>query len=145
MDTSVGQLHAGLDGRRLDDALRDRVAELSALSDARIEMRGEAPPLPATVTVHAYRVVAEALLNAVRHAGATRIEVALEQRDGWLRAHVSDDGRGIPANGRPGSHGLSFMGHRASTIGGRLRVGRGDGDRGTSVVLDVPLDKESVQ
>lgn len=142
MDTSVRELQTPLDGRRLDEALRARAAELSALTDADIEVLGDAPLLSATVTAHAYRILAEALLNAVRHADAGSIALAFEQRDGMLRARVTDDGRGLPCDGRPGSHGLSFMGHRAATIGGRLQFGRGTGGRGTSIVLDIPLDKE---
>ncbi|HYF28294.1 MAG TPA: histidine kinase, partial [Baekduia sp.] len=76
MDTSVKELRSPLDGRRLDTALRERAAELRPLTSARIEVRGEAPAaLPVTVTAHAYRIAGEALLNAVRHAGASRIEV----------------------------------------------------------------------
>lgn len=143
MDTSVNELRTPLDGRRLDTALRERADQLRCLTDATIEVRGVAPEtLPVTVTVHAYRIAAEALLNAVRHADATRIDVALQRYGSCLRVRVADDGHGMPEEARPGSHGLSFMRHRAATIGGRLEFARADGDRGTAVVLDIPLDKE---
>jgi signal transduction histidine kinase len=143
MDTSVNELRAPLDGRPLAAALERRAAELRAVAEAEIEVRGDAPELPAALNAHAYRIAAEALLNAVRHSGARRIVVDVEARDGTLRVRVRDDGDGLPADARPGSHGIGFMGHRAATIGGRLRFERGDGGRGTTVALDVPLGEEA--
>lgn len=143
MDTSVGELQNPLDGRRLLDILHERAAELAPLTDARITLSGDAPELPPTLTVHAYRIVAEALLNAVRHSGATAIDVELASRDGCLSIRVTDDGAGIDRRGRPGSHGISFMGHRAATIGARLHFATGEGGRGTSVVLDIPIPEET--
>ena len=144
MDTSVGTLQTPLDGRALDEALRRRARELAALTDAEIDVVGEPPALPATVTAHAYRILAEALLNAVRHADASRIAITFSTRRGALRASVIDNGTGVPDEVRPGSHGLRFMSHRAATIGGRLRFARGPDGRGTSVCLDIPLDQESL-
>ena len=60
------------------------------------------PPLPAAVEVAAYRIITEAMTNAARHSGATRIEVrvALAGDDG-LRIEITDDGTGRkPAGGR---------------------------------------------
>ncbi|HEV2074849.1 MAG TPA: ATP-binding protein, partial [Thermoleophilaceae bacterium] len=91
--------------------------------------------------------------NAVRHSGASRVEVKLGGRHGRLRAEVSDDGIGLPQEVRPGSNGLRSMRARAGMLGGELEIastgngrngGRragGDGLRaGTTVMLDVPLD-----
>ena len=142
MDASVGDLQGPLDGRRLGEAIRDRVRELAAMTDARIEIRGQAPALPATVAAHVYRIIAEALLNAVRHADASHIEVALEPRNSTFCASVADDGRGLSGRQRPGSHGLSFMRHRAATIGAHLHFVPGPHGHGTTVALEVPLDQE---
>lgn len=142
MDTSVEELQAPLDGRRLDVVLRGRANQLAHVTPARIEVHGEAPELAPALVAHAYRIAAEALLNAVRHAGAASIMVDLARRDGCLSIRVSDDGEGLPARSRPGSHGMSFMRHRAATIGARLRVGPGADGRGTSVLLCIPIDQE---
>lgn len=55
---------------------------------------GPVPRLPAAVEAAAYFVVAEALTNAVKHSGATRITVRLGVDAGVLRVEVADDGRG---------------------------------------------------
>lgn len=81
----------------------------------------------------------EALTNAIRHADARTIRVDLEARDGEAVVTVGDDGRGMPETTRPGATGLLAMRNRAATIGGRLSIGRGYGDRGTQVQLSFPL------
>ncbi|HET8672630.1 MAG TPA: hypothetical protein VFL87_03280, partial [Thermoleophilaceae bacterium] len=62
--------------------------------------------------------------------------------NGGMRLEVTDDGRGLPSEPRPGASGLQAMQSRALTLGGRLSVGpRSDGP-GTRVVLEVPLSEE---
>jgi signal transduction histidine kinase len=142
MDTSVEELQSPLDGRRLDVALRARAEQLASATTARIEVYGEATELSPALVAHAYRIAAEALLNAIRHARASRIVVDISHRDGCLSVRVIDDGVGLPVRSRPGSHGMSFMRHRAVGIGARLHIGPGSGGQGTSVELDIPIDQE---
>jgi signal transduction histidine kinase len=142
MDTSVAELREPLDGRGLDERLRRRAQALAAATPAVIDVRGRAPELPPLVAAHAYRIAAEALTNAVRHAGAGTIGVEVDGGPGRLVVDVRDDGRGLPAQPRPGSHGLRSMRHRTATIGGELLVEAGAGGRGTHVRLTVPLDRE---
>jgi signal transduction histidine kinase len=141
MDTSVAELREPLDGHGLDERLRRRAAALAAATPAVIDVRGRAPALPPLVAAHAYRIAAEALTNAVRHAGAGTIGVEVDGGPGRLVVDVRDDGRGLPAQPRPGSHGLRSMRHRTATIGGELLVEPGPGGRGTHVRLTVPLDR----
>jgi signal transduction histidine kinase len=136
MDTSVAELRAPLDSRPVDDLLRQRAAELGA-TGASIEVAGSLPQLPPLVAVHTYRIASEALTNAVRHSGAERIEVRFSDGAEGCTIVVCDDGVGIPARPRPGSHGLRTMRARAESIGGRLHIGAGD-HGGTVVSLLVP-------
>ncbi|MBO9625118.1 MAG: sensor histidine kinase [Microbacterium sp.] len=87
----------------------------------------------------AYRIVQEALTNAIRHAGAARIDVTLDRGpDGTLTVAVSDDGRGL-TGGEPaaGHRGLLGMQERAALLGGSVRVGARPGG-GTEVVAVLP-------
>lgn len=78
----------------------------------------------------------------MRHADASAIDVVVAYRGDWLSLRVTDDGTGMDRRERPGSHGISFMGHRAATIGARLHFATGEGGRGTSVILDIPIPEE---
>ncbi|RKQ93274.1 signal transduction histidine kinase [Solirubrobacter pauli] len=138
MDTSLAELRSPLEGRRLDQALRARAEEVSSDHGPRIVVDGEAPELPPLIGAHAYRITTEALTNALRHADATTIAIALERADGDLRVTVRDDGRGLPEQARPGATGLIAMENRAATIGARLTFATSDA--GTVIELDVPLD-----
>jgi signal transduction histidine kinase/ligand-binding sensor domain-containing protein len=89
-----------------------------------------------------YRITAEALRNAFRHAQAARIDVAIRHGDLEFRMLVKDNGKGIDPEvlkqgSRSGHWGLTGMRERAEAIGGELDVWSGSGN-GTEVSLRVP-------
>jgi signal transduction histidine kinase len=138
METSVAELRTPLDGRPVDELLRERAAELARAGTARIDVDGRLPALPPLVAAHTYRIAAEALTNAVRHAGCSAITVTLASAAEAVTLVIADDGVGMPARPRPGGHGLRSMHGRAETIGARLDIGPGPGGRGTAVALALP-------
>jgi signal transduction histidine kinase len=73
------------------------------------------------VEVAAYRIVVEAVTNAVRHAEADSCTVDLAVAKGELVVVVADDGRGRA--GRPPGTGTRSMAERAEEIGGSLAIG----------------------
>ncbi len=90
----------------------------------------------------AFRVGREAIVNAVRHAEARRIDIHVEFGSTTLRLEVRDDGRGFtPVEGeearRRGHFGLTGMRERAASCGGRCDVSPGAGG-GTIVTLVLP-------
>lgn len=95
------------------------------------------PALPAAVEVAAYRIAVEALNNAVRHAGAARVDLRLVV-NGALEIAVSDDGPGHAGTWVPGV-GLSSIGDRAAELGGQWRAGPAD-DGGGLVWARLPLE-----
>ena len=139
MDTSVAELREPLDGRPVDLLLSERARELQPASPAKITVVGALPELPPLVATHAYRITAEALTNAVRHSGATRIDVELRAGRATASIVVRDDGAGLPDEARPGSHGLPSMRNRAETIGAAIDLAAGPDGRGTVMRLDIPL------
>jgi signal transduction histidine kinase len=87
-----------------------------------------------------FRIAQEALQNALRHAGAERIEVRLEDGGGRLALSVADDGRGFDTAApevRGRRLGLTSMEERATELGGHLAIESQPG-AGTTVRLDVP-------
>jgi signal transduction histidine kinase len=93
--------------------------------DVALAVEGDASPLPPGVDLAAYRIVQEALTNALRHGRGDRAEVCLRYEDASLEITVVDDGRG-GAPGR-GGHGLVGMRERVALYGGTLDVGAREG------------------
>ncbi|MBI4308101.1 MAG: GAF domain-containing sensor histidine kinase [Chloroflexi bacterium] len=98
--------------------------------------------LAPSVEVQLMRILQEALTNVRKHAQATIVRVALERRDGELRATVADNGQGfdmarLPSRGWP-RFGLQTMRERAEAVGGTLSIHTGPGE-GTRVAVAVPL------
>jgi signal transduction histidine kinase len=89
--------------------------------------------------VAAYRIAAEALANAGRHAGARRVTLIVATDAADLTVRVVDDGRGGAVEGSTTGLGLASMRARAEEIGGRLVVGPGSDGRGTEVRAELPL------
>jgi signal transduction histidine kinase/ligand-binding sensor domain-containing protein len=88
------------------------------------------------------RIGQEAILNAVRHARAGKIEVELAFESGLVRLRIQDDGCGFEQEkvGDNGHFGILGMRERANQLGGRLVVSSAPG-RGTQIEVSVPLQE----
>lgn len=95
------------------------------------------PGLPAAVEVNAYRIILEALNNAMRHAHATCCVVRFQMEEDTLVISIQDDGVGMPQEYRAGV-GLRSMRARAQEIGGQLRVDSVQ-PHGTCITARLPL------
>jgi signal transduction histidine kinase len=95
------------------------------------------------VSTAVFRIYQEALTNIARHAGATRVDVSLDLRDGWVHLEVKDDGKGISPEtaGNPKALGLVGIRERARRIGGTATISGADAG-GTIVRVAVPCDRE---
>jgi signal transduction histidine kinase len=105
-----------------------------------LEVRGVRRTLPATVELAAYRVIQEALTNAVKHSGLAPTRVAIEYRPDELQLEILCDGDGDggrPAGGAPG-RGVAGMRERVSLLGGRIEAGPGI-ERGYNVRAWLPM------
>lgn len=107
----------------------------------RVSVQGTSRALSPAIHDEVYRIGREAVVNALRHAHAQRIEVEVEYTPRELRIAVRDDGRGIDAqvleSGIEGHWGLVGMRERAARIGARFKVWSRSG-AGTEVELSVP-------
>jgi signal transduction histidine kinase len=89
-----------------------------------LTVEGDETTLPAGVDLCAYRIVQEALTNALKHAGPAHADVLLRYSPSGLDVEVRDDGRGAAQqNGDGGGHGLIGMRERVALYGGELRTG----------------------
>jgi signal transduction histidine kinase len=150
LESSIEQAQSALgDIRRLVYGLRppalDELGLVGALEQATQQHRQatvtiEAPALPllpAAVEVAVYRIVQEALKNAVEHGRAGHCLVGLAL-DGNLCLTIADDGLGLPQMLTPGV-GLASMRERAQELGGTFRIRPRLGG-GTKVEVSLPLE-----
>ncbi|MGD2113925.1 MAG: two-component regulator propeller domain-containing protein [Acidobacteriota bacterium] len=128
---------------RLDQALRFQALKMAETARVAVEFQeqGKSRKLPRAMAEDVYRVVGEALTNALRHAEASLIQIRTVW--GWrsLTVIVQDDGVGMepPPSGRTlESAGLRGMQERAELWRGRLEIDGRPGE-GTRVSLKIPL------
>ena len=88
--------------------------------DVRLEVSGEPAELGAATDLSAYRIVQEALTNAVRHAGPAAITVRVAYGTDDVAVEVVDDGVGTVEGLTSGGHGLVAMQERAALVGGTV-------------------------
>jgi len=128
------------EARQAIQDLRSPMLEASGLAGALAELgrRMVAPPTrfelsadpiacaPAGIEAELLRIAQEAIANAARHAGATRIQVELHHEAHALRLRVTDDGRGFDVDAMlspgTGHYGLTGMRERTARIGGQLAI-----------------------
>ena len=111
---------------------------VACAAEVRLRIRGPAARLPLPVQEVVYRIAQEALQNAAKHAGATRINLSLDSTDKRVRLCVADNGAGFAVEAaRPTGFGLRGMRERAGLLGGTLEV-RSSPGQGSSVLLRLP-------
>lgn len=127
-----------LDASGLQAALAELVERTHALGRVKCRFVCPAPVLlkDSETSGHLYRIAQEAVGNALRHAGATEIEVELTSGEGNIVLRVADNGKGMPATKKTGGIGLQVMRHRANTIGAELTV---ETKRGKGVTVSCAL------
>jgi signal transduction histidine kinase len=152
MERMLGMLRAAGDG---DDglspqpgladveALAARVSEAGLPVTVRIE--GEAAELPASVDLSAYRIIQEALTNALKHGDGVKAEVTVRYAPHALRVEILNTGPSILTGGRPptpegGGRGLLGLKQRVAVYGGDLDARRRLGG-GFRVRAKLPLER----
>jgi signal transduction histidine kinase len=108
-------------------ALRALVEQVSKAGlPVELKVEGEPVRLPPGVDLSAYRIVQEALTNALRHAGPAHAWVVVRYAGEDVEIEVANDGRS-ESNGEPRGHGLVGMRERVAMCGGELRTGPREG------------------
>ena len=132
--------------QNLIGALKALVHDLDSRSNAPVHIETQVDDLQVDdeVALAVFRIVQEAINNAIRHADASEIAVRLTQYPDRLRLTVTDDGRGFIGSAdsahfvAQGHFGLAGMRERAAMVGGKLDV-QTNLEYGTVVILELPL------
>jgi signal transduction histidine kinase len=147
----LGLLDSGEDPRALAPQpgladIEDLVSRTcTAGLEAKLHVEGEPAMVSPALDLCAYRIVQEALTNAIKHAGPARVTVRLRWTRDALEVDVSDNGRGpISGNGALGGHGIAGMRERTGLHGGNIQAGRGE-HGGFAVQARLPLTSEPVR
>jgi signal transduction histidine kinase len=135
-----------LDSLGLAPALDSMARRAGDNSDVlvRCDLQGLPDDLPPETQLVVYRIVQEALTNAIRHASCDNIQITARVRAGVLRVVVEDDGVGIASavqdDRRAGAYGLGRIGmvERAQSLRGHATWTLAEGG-GTVVALELPL------
>jgi signal transduction histidine kinase len=109
----------------------------SAGLDVDVRIAGDPESVPPAVALGGFRVVQEALTNAIRHAAGARVTVAVDARPGCLSVDVADGG-GRPTGQAGAGRGLAGLRERVAMLGGSLHAGPADG--GFRVRAELPWD-----
>lgn len=96
------------------------------------------PRLPVELESGAYFLLGEAVTNALKHSGASTIDIGLSVAEGWLHVSVADDGRGFVLEEGRRRGGLLHMEDRVRSFGGTLAITSTPGE-GTRVAASFPL------
>jgi PAS domain S-box-containing protein len=127
-------------------ALRWYASEFTSRTGLSVQVSSPAPEAryAGEVELALFRIVQEALTNAVKHSGGTSVRITLSAADDGVRLVVEDDGRGFaePLGARRaqrGGWGLPAMRERAEAHGGSLRIEFPG--RGTRLVVEIPVTR----
>ena len=148
--TAVWQLRHPIDmgsifeGSELGWTLDSHVATFRTITSVSAELtqNGVEPPLSIEAKSQLFTIAHNALANAFRHAGASRVLVDLDFGRDELRLSVSDDGVGLPDDYEERGHGFENMRTYAGRLGGRLIVEPRGPVGGASVTCVMPLARE---
>jgi two-component system, NarL family, sensor histidine kinase DevS len=138
---------AALDDLGVEQALRDlaqrargRGLQVDMTIDLAYEQGREPDRHVSELETSIYRIVQEALTNAMKHGGARSAAVEIEEDDACVRVTVRDDGAGFDPEADTDGFGLLGMQERAELLGGTLQVESAPG-RGTTVRADLPTQR----
>jgi signal transduction histidine kinase len=107
-----------------------------------LTLRGRERPMPPSIELTAYRVIQEALTNALKHAAGATVSVIVEYGDDQLRVEITDSGgQPSPSAGSGQGSGLDGLRDRVAGYGGTLTAARRAGGD-YRVVAAIPLSTE---
>lgn len=127
----------------LENALRNHCEELSAQTGIKLLFRssGNHVELNRKTKTYLYRITQEALINVVKHAKASHVNVSLLKEAGSVQLVIEDDGRGINREKKCKNtgNGLYNIRERVNLLQGAMEIRSGEG-KGTTIRIHLPLN-----
>jgi signal transduction histidine kinase len=136
----IRDLHRSPLGRKgLGEALSSFVSDIATGSGVEFTTDVEEVNLPPAIQLLAYHIAREAAMNALKHSGASAVEISLKSQDDRVVLGIRDNGLGFDtsAPGPEGHFGLSMMRERAQVAGGEFNLTSSPGV-GTTIEVAFP-------
>jgi signal transduction histidine kinase len=129
-----------LDEKGLVPALEELASTYSARLGIKVDADLEIVSMTPAAELAVLRIAQEGLANAIKHARATTIRLAMHRRGDLAEITISDDGQGFVPNGRGGDQGLGLrlMRERVDELGGSLTIDSREGI-GTTISANLPV------
>lgn len=149
IDHSIGELRAVsadlrpsfLENMELVEAISWHAKKIKERSGIEVDVSsGDIGQISLKIKENFYRIFQEALNNAVKHSGSTRVEVLLSRNNSYLVLEIQDDGRGFYPAGTEQDQGLGLytIRERVELLGGIIRIKSSD-KIGTDIYIEVPI------
>lgn len=121
--------------------LRTEINRINAGNEIKAKLFSEEHlNLPSAQRIILFRIVQEAIQNAVKHGGCKNIEISIDKNDGILKIDIKDDGRGFDIQNVNKGMGLSNMQHRTGLLNGTVAYHSAEG-QGTTINILIPENK----
>jgi signal transduction histidine kinase len=148
IDQSIGELRAVstdlrpsfLENMELVEAIRWHARKIKERSGIEVDVSsGDIGQISLKIKENFYRIFQEALNNAVKHSGSTRVEVLLSRNNSYLVLEIQDDGKGFHQAGAEQDQGIGLytIRERVELLGGIIRIKSSD-KIGTDIYIEVP-------
>jgi signal transduction histidine kinase len=135
----IFELRSSVGQRQLDERLQELVARLGSAYPATVILEiGVARLDSGQLEDEVVKFVTEALSNALRHSGATEVDVIVDADDEWCRVTVRDNGAGFEVGAPTSGMGLANLTARAARLGGHVDL-TSAADVGTMVAISIPI------
>jgi len=132
-----------LKGKSLQDGIKQFLEELEERIPIDLERNIETFSVEKGIEDQLFRVLQEALSNALRHAEPSSIKVILIKRDHFIILRIQDDGKGFNLTEvQAGSYGLESMKERARDLGGTCKIVTLP-EKGTRVEIKIPIQEKT--
>jgi signal transduction histidine kinase len=139
---ALDELGTGAAVDALADRIRSRGIDVTLHADLDYETGRAAARHDPVVETALYRIVQEAMTNAVKHSGAESMTVDITEADGYVTLRVRDDGQGFDIAGGSDGFGLVSMRERVELLDGALAVDSAPGE-GTTLTARIPARRLS--
>ncbi len=120
------------------DSLKNLLDGIESSGNLKVTSSLDLPAVPAMTAYHIFRIIQESCTNALKHSGASEIEVTLASAGDILTIRVYDNGKGFDSDSKASGFGLTGIRERVDDLKGSVSITSSNG-KGTAVSVEIPI------